>query len=123
MFITAALSFALSPDLPEAVDAGWEGEKVCEMLRDDAALRVFRCTFEPGKGHERHWHRPHFGYILTDATMQTTDAKGVRVQELKAGMSWSSEGVEWHEALNVGEMDGVFLIIEPKAQMVIPPEG
>ena len=121
--LAAFLSLAPVEPLPDAFEAGWEGEAVCEVLRDDAALRIARCTFAPGKGHERHSHRPHFGYVLSDSRMQTTDARGARVNDLKAGSSWSSEGIEWHEALNVGDTPGIFLIIEPKAKILTTPEG
>ena len=46
--------------------------------------------------------------------MQTTDAKGVRVRELKSGSSWWSDGIAWHEAVNVGTTTSVYIIVEPK---------
>ncbi len=113
MIILAALLADASPPLPEAFDAGWKGQKVCEVLRDDARMRVGRCTFPPGVGHERHWHRPHFGYILAGGQMRITDAKGTVTRDLKTGASWSSEG-GWHEVLNVGATTAVYLIVEPK---------
>lgn len=102
--------------LPTAVDAGWKGEKVCEVLTDNADMRVARCTFPPGGGHERHSHPPHWGYILAGSTMQMTDADGTVVRELNAGASWWSDGTQWHEVLNVGDTTGVYLIVEPKQQ-------
>ena len=110
----AAALLALSTPLPEAFDAGWKGKKVCEVLRDDANLRVGRCTFPPGVGHERHWHRPHWGYILAGGKMRTTDAKGTLDRDLKTGGSWWSDGIGWHEALNIGDTTAVYLIIEPR---------
>ena len=50
--------------LPDPLEAGWEGEKVCEVLQDNEAVRVLRCTFPPGVGHEKHFHAPHVGYAL-----------------------------------------------------------
>lgn len=114
MFALALLAAAQVSPLPEAFDAGWKGHKVCEVLRDDAAMRVGRCTFPPGGGHVRHWHRPHWGYIVAGGKMRMTDAKGTVVRDLKTGSSWSSEGVEWHEVLNVGDTTAVYLIVEPK---------
>ena len=52
------------PDLPEAFDAGWKGEKTCELLYETETVRVGRCSFPPGIGHEKHFHYPHFGYVL-----------------------------------------------------------
>ncbi len=100
--------------LPDPLDAGWEGEKTCELLQENENMRAFRCTFPPGVGHERHYHAPHFGYIVEGGTMQITDASGTRVQPTPAGASWQSDGVEWHEALNVDETTTVYIIVEPK---------
>ena len=100
--------------LPEAFDAGWQGKKVCEILRDDATIRVGRCTFPPGVGHDRHWHRPHWGYVLHGGTMRITDAKGTVERAVTTGASWHSDGIGWHEVLNVGEETAVYLIVEPK---------
>lgn len=111
--ITGASSHDLK-SLPTAVDAGWKGEKVCEVLTDNVEMRVARCTFPPAGGHERHSHPPHWGYILSGSTMQMTDADGTVVRELAAGASWWSDGTEWHEVLNVGGTTGVYLIVEPK---------
>ena len=106
---------AAAPSLPEAFDAGWNGHKVCEILKDDATMRVGRCTFPPGGGHERHWHRPHWGYILAGGTMRMTDARGTVERTLKTGASWSSDGIGWHEVLNIGDTTAVYLIVEPKS--------
>lgn len=100
--------------LPHAFEAGWKGEKVCEPLFENAVLRAGRCTFPPGAGHERHFHRPHWGYIVTDSTMRITDASGTNVRVLKAGTSWWSDGIAWHEAVNIGDTTGVYIIYEPK---------
>lgn len=101
--------------LPDPLAAGWKGVPVCEQLRDDAELRVLRCTFPPGVGHERHFHAPNFGYALSGGKMRLTDSRGVREAELKTGSSFSSEGTEWHEALNIGDTTVSYLIIEPKS--------
>jgi len=100
--------------LPDPLEAGWKSEKVCVVLQEDAALRALRCTFPPGVGHERHYHAAHFGYTLEGGKMQITDKTGTRVQEIKAGSSWKSDGVEWHEALNIGKTTAVYIIVEPK---------
>ena len=103
-----------TPQLPDPAQAGWHGHKVCEVLADNAQVRSLRCTFPPGEGHERHFHAAHWGYVLTPSVMRITTAKGTVVRELKAGDTWWSDGVAWHEVLNVGTTTGVYLIVEPK---------
>ena len=101
--------------LPGALEAGWQGEKVCELLHEDDMLRVLRCTFPPGVGHERHFHPSHFGYSLKGgATMRITDASGERESSGKSGGTWESTGVDWHHVVNVGETTAQYLIIEKK---------
>ena len=105
---------ALAKKLPDPVAAGWQGTPVCEILHEDGALRVFRCTFPPGVGHERHFHATHFGYALSGGTMRITDANGTREVTLTTGSSFFSEGIPWHEVVNVGETAVSYLMIEPK---------
>lgn len=103
-----------APRLPDPLEAGWEGASVCETLHDDRHHRVLRCTFPPGVGHERHYHDRHFGYTVAGARMRITDANGTREVDVPSGSSFASDGIEWHEVINVGGSTGVFLIIEPK---------
>jgi quercetin dioxygenase-like cupin family protein len=119
---TIALLFAASPapaadtaGRPHAFDAGWQGQKTCELLYEDAAVRVGRCTFPPGIGHEKHFHNPHFGYVLEGGTMRLVDSKGEQISTTEAGGSWSTTEVTVHEGLNVGETTTRYLIVEPKA--------
>ncbi|MEE4162287.1 MAG: cupin domain-containing protein [Woeseiaceae bacterium] len=100
--------------LPDPLAAGWEGEPVCERIHDGVAQRVLRCTFPPGVGHERHYHAPHFGYVLEGGRMRVTDADGSEVVDIQSHTTWQSDGIEWHEVVNVGETTASFLIIEPK---------
>jgi quercetin dioxygenase-like cupin family protein len=100
--------------LPGPIEAGWEGEKVCVLLQENETMRAMRCIFAPGAGHERHFHAPHFGYIVEGAAMRITSADGTRDVETKTGASWQSDGVEWHEVLNTGDTTGVYVIVEPK---------
>ncbi|MFZ5617275.1 MAG: cupin domain-containing protein [Pseudomonadota bacterium] len=100
--------------LPDPLEAGWKGEKICEALQETKSFRALKCTFAPGMGHERHFHAPHFGYILEGGKMRITDKNGTREQETPAGGSWKSDGIDWHEALNIGDTTAVYIIVEPK---------
>jgi len=116
--VSVAALFACSPllvadeELPDPLAAGWNGEQVCELLHEDAHQRILRCTFPPGVGHEKHFHKAHFGYILAGGKMRIIDDSGDRELDLLAGYSWTSDGVGWHEVLNVGETTSVYLIVE-----------
>ena len=109
-----AVGVVADEPLPDPLAAGWEGEAVCELIHDGIRQRVLRCSFPTGVGHERHYHAPHVGYVLEGGRMQITDSKGTRVVETEANSSWQSDGVEWHEVVNVGETATSYLIIEPK---------
>lgn len=87
---------------------------MCENLFEDSEIRILRCTFPADGGHERHYHAPHFGYVLSSGRMQITDADGTRTVDLTAGNTWVSEGVEWHEVVNVGGTTSTYLIVEKK---------
>ena len=100
--------------LPTAFEAGWKGDKVCEPLFENDSMRAARCTFPPDVGHERHFHNPHWGYIVQGATMRMTDASGTADRVLETGSTWWSDGVPWHEGVNISETTGVYVIIEPK---------
>jgi quercetin dioxygenase-like cupin family protein len=113
--LLAAPATAAESSLPSAFDAGWHGQKVCELLFDNAQMRAARCTFPPDVGHERHFHAAHWGYIVQGATMRITTAAGTVDRVLKAGDSWWSDGIDWHQAINIGPETGVYIIVEPKA--------
>ena len=104
----------LAEELPDPVTAGWQGESVCEVLREDTELRVFRCIFPPGVGHERHFHPRHFGYALSGGTMRVTSESGTREVTLETGSYSFSEGIPWLEVVNVGDTTVSYLMIEPK---------
>lgn len=112
--LLALMSCKEKHSLPDPLAAGWEGQPVCEVLEDGPKLRVLRCTFPPGVGHERHYHDPHFGYTLAGSTFQMTDTTGTREVRVPTGYSFSNEGITWHEVLNIGDSVAVFLIIERK---------
>jgi hypothetical protein len=116
-FLTVVILLAActtTSDLPDPLAAGWNGAPVCELLHEDSDQRILRCKFEPGVGHERHFHDPHFGYTIAGGQMQITDESGVRVVDATDGSSFTSAGVSWHEVINVGETTAEFLIVEPK---------
>lgn len=110
----AAASAQTAP-LPMALCAGWRGERVCEMLHEDARVRILRCTFPPGVGHEPHYHPPHFGYLLSEGgTMRITSASGVEDRVPQAGSFFSNDAEVRHEAVNVGQTTLRYLIVEKK---------
>jgi len=100
---------------PDPLEAGWKGAKVCERLEDQPHLRVLKCTFSPGVGHERHFHAEHFGYTLKGGTFEITDQEGTRTVDIPDGFSFYNASVDWHEVLNIGDSTAVFLIMEPKS--------
>ena len=102
------------PELPHAFDAGWEGQKTCEILFEDDSARVGRCVFPPGIGHEKHYHNPHFGYVLEGGALRIVDSNGEREVTTQAGGDWSTTTITVHEALNIGETTTSYLIMEPK---------
>jgi quercetin dioxygenase-like cupin family protein len=107
------------PDLPEAFEAGWKGEKTCELLYETKSARVARCSFPPGIGHEKHFHYPHFGYVLEGGTLSITDDAGaVKVQQTIKGRSWSTDKITIHGALNIGDTTTSYLIVEPKVELL-----
>ena len=105
---------ASTSSLPDPLEAGWNGSPVCERLFEDSNQRILRCTFPPGVGHERHFHIPHFGYTVVGGKMQISDNDGVREVDVPTGSSFTSDGVVWHEVINVGNSTAVFLIVEQK---------
>lgn len=100
--------------LPDPLAAGWNGNKVCEQLHKDNKNRILRCTFAPAVGHERHYHDRNFGHVLAGGRMRITDAEGTREVDLVAGSSFASDGLDWHEVMNVGDTTVVYLMVEPK---------
>ncbi|MBX7541562.1 cupin domain-containing protein [Qipengyuania sphaerica] len=102
----------VSDALPSALEAGWNGARVCALEHQTDTHRVLRCTFPPGVGHERHYHPPHYGYALSGGAMQLTDERGTRTATLATGSDYTSDGVTWHEVVNVGETTVTYLIVE-----------
>tara|TARA_R110000782_G_scaffold9026_22_gene29238 strand:+ start:473 stop:895 length:423 start_codon:yes stop_codon:yes gene_type:complete len=105
---------ATASRLPDPLQAGWNGHPVCERLHEDNKQRVLRCTFAPGVGHERHYHAPHFGYALSGGDVRIRDENGTREVSPPTGSSYNSDGVAWHEIMNIGSTTLTYLIIERK---------
>lgn len=101
-------------NLPDSLQAGWNNEAVCELLEENENIRVLKCTFKPGVGHEKHYHKRHFGYAIAGSKFRIKDATGTREVSLSTNGHFYSEGKEWHEVLNIGDSTAIFLIIEPK---------
>ena len=100
--------------LSDPYEAGWNGEKVCEILEENDEYRILKCTFPPKVGHELHYHKPHFGYTLQGSTFRITDDSGINEYEVPTGFSFSNTEEMSHEVLNIGDSTAVFLIMEPK---------
>ena len=114
IFLMGCNTAVMADELPDPVAATWQGETVCETLSETAEMRVFRCIFPPGVGHERHFHARHFGYALSGGRMRITDAAGTRELSLQTGTYFSSDGIPWHEVLNIGNTVVSYLMIEPR---------
>jgi len=101
-------------NLPHAFNAGWKGQKTCELLFEDETTRIGRCVFPPGVGHQKHYHNPHFGYVLEGGTLLIKDDQGERKVTTIANSNWSTSTVTLHEAMNIGDTTTSYLIVEPK---------
>jgi len=101
-------------NLPNPLEAGWKGEKVCKVLTETDKLRTLKCTFPPKVGHERHFHPEHFGYAIKGSRFKITDDSGIREVNVPSGYHFYNKFIEWHEVLNIGDSTAVFLIVEPK---------
>ncbi len=112
--LTMTGAYAEQPPLPGPLEAGWNGESVCEELHDDADHRILRCTFPPSVGHERHFHSRYFGYAIAGGRVRITDSAGAREVDLATGSRFASDSIAWHEVLNIGNSTIVYLIVEPK---------
>jgi len=108
------LSCQKSQTLPDPLEAGWKGEKVCDVLFENEEMRVLKCIFSPGVGHEKHEHAPHFGYTIKGSAFRMTDDSGVREVSVPTGSSFDNQEIVTHEVLNIGDSTGVFLIVEEK---------
>ena len=116
VFAALPVSAVDTTGLPQAFDAGWHGKKTCELMYETEEVRVGRCIFPPGVGHEKHFHYPHYGYVLEGGTLSITDAQGgVRKAQTVTGSDWSTDTITVHSALNVGDSTTSYIIVEPKS--------
>jgi len=114
ILILVLFSCKTAQTLPDPLEAGWKGKKVCEVLKETKKQRVLKCTFPPNVGHQKHYHKPHFGYTLAGSTFQIKDNKGKRNVPVATGVNWVKNELSEHEVLNVGDSTAVFLIVEYK---------
>ena len=112
--ILSIMSCETKNSLPDSLEAGWNGKAVCQVIEDNKALRILKCTFAPKVGHEKHYHDPHFGYTLAGGKFRITDGTGTREVEVPTGYSFSNDDTTAHDVLNIGKTTAVFLIIEYK---------
>ena len=103
-------------DLPHAFQAGWKGQDTCELLFEGLGIRVGTCAFPHGIGHEKHYHNPHFGYVLEGGTLSIRDAAGERTVTTKTNGAWSTTERTVHEAVNTGDTTTSYVIVEPRGQ-------
>jgi quercetin dioxygenase-like cupin family protein len=114
---TATPTITYAADVPDALAAGWKGEKLCENLHEDEQIRVLRCIFPPNVGHEPHSHPASFLYVLTGGHGTVTDSNGMREFDVKTDESRPAKPVVWHEMLNTGDSTLRYLIVEKKYQV------
>lgn len=100
--------------LPDPYEAGWKGQPVATIVEENDKIRVLKCVFPPGVGHEKHYHNPHTGYTLQGSKFRITDDNGTREVDVPTGSTFSRSEVTVHEVQNVGETTASFLIIEYK---------
>ena len=87
---------------------------------EDASVRVGRCIFPPGVGHEKHYHNPHFGYVLEGGTLRITDKTGTRTVNTKTDGTWKTDSITVHEAVNIGDTTTSYIIVEPRPDKETP---
>lgn len=105
---------SMTTQLPDPLQAGWKGQSVCEVIEENESIRVLKCTFPPGVGHEKHYHNPHVGYTLVGGLFKISDQSGSREVDVRTGVSFTNDEVTSHEVQNIGETTAEFLIIEYK---------
>ena len=101
-------------NLPDPLKAGWDGKKVCTVLKENNKIRTLKCVFPPGVGHEKHFHAEHFGYTIKGSKFKITDTTGTREVNVPTGYNFYNKKILWHKVKNIGDSTAIFLIVEPK---------
>ena len=101
-------------NLPDPLEAGWNNSAVCQVLIDNEKVRMLKCSFAPGIGHDKHYHASHVAYAVSGSRFRIEDENGIREVDFPTGSNYYSEGVKWHQVLNIGDSTAVVLIIENK---------
>ncbi len=116
IILVVATLFSCAPkkELLDPLQAGWKDKSICEIMEENDEVRVLKCVFAPGVGHERHYHKAHYGYTLAGSTFKIKDTNGIREVKVRTGSDFYNDRIEWHEVLNIGDSTAVFLIVEPK---------
>lgn len=114
LFLIMPFTVIAQDQLPDTIEAGWQGKPVCEVLYEDEQIRTGTCTYPPGIGQERHTHGPYFTYVVSGGTLRVTSPRGTFESTSITGNSGKSNGVEWHELLNIGDTTIQFFFIETK---------
>lgn len=114
LIISCSTNKSEEQELPDPLEAGWKGKKVCEVLKETDKIRILKCTFAPKVGHELHYHNPHYGYTLKGSKFRITDTTGTREIQVPSGSDFSNDKITHHQVMNIGDSTAVFLIIEPK---------
>jgi len=103
-----------SQSLPDPLEAGWKGQSVCHLISENDKVRILKCVFPPGVGHETHIHEPHVGYTLKGGKFRINDADGEREVAIPDDYTFNNDTTIVHQVLNIGQTTAEFLIIEYK---------
>ena len=114
LITSVLLSCKNNNKLPDPLEAGWQGQSVCEVLEDTKELRVLKCIFPPNVGHEMHYHNPHVGYTVKGSAFRISNEEGTREVDVPTGYTFSNDEITEHQVLNIGDSTAVFLIMEYK---------
>ena len=93
VLIMILLACKKSEKIPDPLEAGWNNQAVCELVKKNEKLRVLKCTFKSGECQNKHYHDTHFGYALSGSTFRIKDKNDVREIKLATGSHFDNEGV------------------------------
>ena len=107
---------ALTQEFPSP-EAGWQGEKVCEVLVENESVRTFVAP-SPGIGQRKHYHPKHVGYTLAGGTFRITDAKGTREVNIPEGYTFYNEEVPCTRCSTLETIRPSSLSSSPKLKLI-----